>query len=64
MSDNDHEHRAYQVWDGDNRWAGTDEVRQLHYRITELALQLDRLEDAFGEFARKAPWSAEVRDQR
>jgi|HubBroStandDraft_1064217.scaffolds.fasta_scaffold62258_4 hypothetical protein len=46
MSDNDHEHRAYQVWDGSNCWADisvTRRVERLEERILELEGELDDL---------------------
>jgi len=47
MSDNDHEHRAYQVWDGDSRWAPASlasQVQALASRVSVLEQTLADLE--------------------
>jgi len=42
----DHEHRAYEVWDGDSRWASASleqTVKNLEYRIDDLERELIEL---------------------
>ena len=51
MSDNDHEHRAYQVWDGDNHWAPAN----LAHQVQALASRVSVLEETLADLDRRVP---------
>jgi len=51
MSDNDHEHRAYQVWDG----ASTRDIDRLESLIDQLTGRVRELEDTVREHQMAVP---------